>query len=362
MIAGIRRLVSVAFVMVAVGESFACGGTPAAPSNPLNSPPDHSTVTRLSDVLDDRPLGGMISGDGLPLGSTDSEGRAFVRSETPGAIRIAVTAPGYFERQTGLAVPGAPADISLIPTTLELVTYDQLARLAVDSEGRQSIRWTVAPRLVVYTRLLDCSQNAPDEIRILASDIPERATDEAVFTLRRALQAFSGELFSDFLDVKREKGEIGERRILRDSSWAGVIHAGACQSLANWGRDVDGGAAVTFFSAPFVIAGGIALWKADLVGLRRPQVQMHELGHTLGLGHASTPVASIMSVTAPTWDISAFDRQAGRILHRRPPGNRTPDVDPPGFTINGTLVSKSSSSPRFSPSGLAWTCGRGDRF
>lgn len=320
----------------------ACGGTPTTPSpEPVpNPPPGYSTAGRLVNVLEvGRGVEGAIVLEGSNAIASDANGFFTVRSETSGAFRVTITNPGYFERQTGISVPGSPADISLIPASFEMETYNQLARTAWDvpSEGKKSMRWVIAPRLIVYTRLLDCS--IEEDIVILSDEIAEGDITDAISSMRRTLDALSGGAFADFSEIVRERGEVGERRNVRDARWDGAIHAGACKWIGNWGREVDGGGAHTRSSAPFVVAGGVALWKATITGARRQQVQMHEFGHALGLGHTFTHVPSIMSYTAISTDVTWFDRQAGRLLYQRPPAHRIPDIDPPGFLVNAAAPS-----------------------
>ncbi|HUL73322.1 MAG TPA: hypothetical protein VLT86_09495 [Vicinamibacterales bacterium] len=45
-----------------------------------------------------------------------------------------------------------------------------------------------------------------------------------------------------------------------------------------------------------------------------------------------------------TWALPAFDRDASRIAFQRPPGNRTPDLDPDGYSPN-----RFTSAGRWSP-------------
>lgn len=338
----------------------ACGGSPVSPSpEPAPNPPSgYSTAGRLVNVLEvGRGVEGTIVLEGSEPITSDVNGSFAVRSETSGAFRVTITVPGYFERQTGISVPGSPADISLIPASFEMETYNQLARTAWDvwSEGMKSIRWVIAPRLIVYTRLLDCSTE--EDIVVLSDEIAEGDIAGAISAMRRTLDALSGGVFPDFSEIVREPSQVGERRNLRDARWDGAIHAGACKSITRWGQDVDGGGAVTRHSAPFVVSGGLALWKATISGVRRQQVQMHEFGHALGLGHTFTHVPSIMSYnpSGKSFDVTWFDRQAGRILYRRPPSHRAPDIDPAGFIVNAPAPSLGFLSPRGSFSAPAAT-------
>ncbi len=339
----------------------ACGGTPTTTPSPEPAPnplSDYSTTGRLFNVLEVGPgVKGTIVVDGSEPITSDANGFFALQSERSGAFRGTITAPGYFERQTGIVVPGWPADVSLIPASFHMETYTQLARTAFDvwAEGMKSDRWVVAPRLIVYTHLLDCSRG--EEIVILSEEVPEEDIVGAISSMRTALDALSGGVFPDFAEIVREPGEVGERRNLRDARWDGAIHSGACKFITYWDHEVDGGGAVTRHTAPFVVSGGLVLWKSTISGLRRQQVQMHEFGHALGLGHTFTHVPSIMSYTAPTNNVSWFDRQAGRVLYLRPPANRAPDIDPPGFVVNAAAASLGflSTTGSFVPA-ATWMC------
>jgi hypothetical protein len=78
----------------------------------------------------------------------------------------------------------------------------------------------------------------------------------------------------------------------------------------------------------------------------RRSLRSHELGHALGYNHV-TLRPSVMNQAA-TIEPNAFDMQAARIAFQRPPGNRRPDIDPVGVSIN-----KASSA--------VWTIGAGSR-
>ena len=58
------------------------------------------------------------------------------------------------------------------------------------------------------------------------------------------------------------------------------------------------------------------------------QVRVHELGHAMGTSHVISR-ASFMSPTGTGGLPNDADKQAFRVAARRPPGNRSPDVDPP---------------------------------
>jgi len=235
-----------------------------------------------------------------------------------------------------LRVPGSAADVSLIPSSFSMETFNQWGRTAWHPQGRhRAVRWRAVPRLVIYTRELDCSH--PTEIVILSRQVPDADVAEAIVQLRRALEAFSGGTFPDFADVTLEHGPVGERRDLLDARWDGVITAGTCVVIAN---GADGGGRTYRVRGLYEPSAGGAYWKTGLLPQRRQLAQIHEFGHALGLGHTYTTVPSIMSYNTFggfSWDLTAFDRQAGRVLFSRPPGNINPDEDPPGYTVNAGM-------------------------
>ncbi len=61
-------------------------------------------------------------------------------------------------------------------------------------------------------------------------------------------------------------------------------------------------------------------------------LRAHELGHALGYQHV-TGRTSVMNSQGRT-EPNDFDRAAARIAFQRPPGNRSPDVDPTSASIN----------------------------
>jgi hypothetical protein len=87
---------------------------------------------------------------------------------------------------------------------------------------------------------------------------------------------------------------------------------------------------------PNVLVRGVVWISADnlpLCGSTAARVYPHELGHALGYQHV-TLEPSVMSGISPTSALTEFDREAIRIVYQRPPGNRTPDIDPPTYVIN----------------------------
>ena len=82
--------------------------------------------------------------------------------------------------------------------------------------------------------------------------------------------------------------------------------------------------------------GGMVMVDRDSE-LARPaaarSLRVHELGHALGTSHVTSRL-SFMSPDGAGGLPNESDREAFRVAARRPPGSRSPDVDPANFTLN----------------------------
>jgi hypothetical protein len=316
-----------------------CGGGPAAPPPP-NPGPGVTIEGRVSNVFDDAPVNSTLTVSGLPGGpvttTTDAAGR-FSISASAGTFPVAVTAGGYVERRTSVSSTSGPAFLSLIPASFDLVTFDQFARGMPGNAVPGVVRWVERPRLMLYEQVLaDCTGGFGT---IAGPALDAHVLTDAIETLRHALAALTGGLFDDFAEVVRYVGQVGEIVVFRELHGTGTIHAAECLSVAN-GQDGQADLLRDLPSGGYRAIMGVALWTHSTTGGRRRLVQMHEFGHALGLWHTFTPVPSIMSFHSAGYseEITVFDRQAGHVMYRRPPGNRSPDVDPDGFSVNLTSL------------------------
>lgn len=266
---------------------------------------------------------GVITSTGFAEVSTRPDG-SFTIQAGSGRHRVTISAPGFVPRETGIVIPGRHAEISLIPSSFDLATFDQMAR---PRSFGGLVRWVSAPSLVFHARLLDCTHEDHRFVTALSQTISEHARADAVSALREALNVFSGGALADFSSVTVFESQPGETTLLPDDKWPRSIHAGECSAFRRGGSGTGG----LLHMIGYVPTQGYALWRTDLTGLGRRYAQQHELGHALGLWHPSTG-QSIMRIGFPT--LTAFDHDAGRLIFQRPPGNRTPDVDPEGYAVN----------------------------
>ena len=113
------------------------------------------------------------------------------------------------------------------------------------------------------------------------------------------------------------------------------------------GPDSTLAAKTATIDAAGVIRGGMVLLDrdAELQSVSRRRVRVHELGHVLGTSHVTSRV-SFMNPDGNGGLPGEADIEAFRVAARRPPGNRSPEVDPADFTVNTPV--RSAQRSRFS--------------
>jgi hypothetical protein len=190
-------------------------------------------------------------------------------------------------------------------------------------------RWVSPPRLVVqarvlqFTSLTDQTYAAADavmtseEIDLLLEDLnwglPQLTDEHLTFAGQLRETAASG----DSVHLARP-GEIVVAR------FQGLQDATGFWGYGRWASDGSG-----------TIQGGIIMLDAafDSSGSEfRRSLRVHELGHALGYSHVTSRLSAMNS--SGRVEPNGFDLNAARIAFRRPPGNRTPDIDPDAFTSN----------------------------
>jgi len=218
----------------------------------------------------------------------------------------------------------------LIPSSFDLVAFDQMFRGA--TSGGRLIKWLAAPALVVQRNVLLWA-NSPDD-RYLAED--EQWTDGdvagVIADLTFGLQTISAGVFPAFSAIRVEQAAAGTMVTVPQ---AGAIVVARYRSLRGPSGSRVGGLGTTNTDAAGVIHGGMVMLDRDseLAQLASaPRVRVHELGHALGTSHV-TSRASFMNASDVGLPNEA-DKEAFRVAARRPPGSRSPDVDPADFRGN----------------------------
>jgi hypothetical protein len=257
-----------------------------------------------------------------------------VEASSPGRYAVRAAAAQFVTRQTTVAIPGGDARLDLIAGTFDLIAFDQMFR--GETSGGRLIKWLTAPVLVVQrTGLLWA--NSPND-RYVAED--EQWTDAdvegVIADLTFGLQTISAGVFPAFSAIRVEQATAGTMVTMPQ---AGAIVVARYRSLRGPSGDRIGGLGKTDTDVAGVIHGGMVMIDRDTDLARsaftRP-LRVHELGHVLGTSHVTSRASFMNSSSNPILPTDA-DREAFRVAAQRPPGNRSPDVDPASFTLNAEV-------------------------
>ena len=314
-------------LIVAVGAAMNCGRrAPTSPGEPETLVvPTNATgqvvgiampASGISDVV--------ISGVGLLGARTDAKGFFSINTNTS-TYALLLTHPDFVERRTAAILPASGLHVSMIPLTFDRAAFEELAPRATAVGLR---RWTENPSLIVLANVVEYDGVAYDPI------VTDRHVADADFAclldgVQRAIAPMSDNVMT-FRAVDVVSPPAGSRFSIPGTSEGTIVVAVAHGLSAN-------GRAATFAGLrPEVLVRGVVWVSADnlpLCGSTAGRVYPHELGHALGYQHVMLE-ASVMSGVQPTSALTAFDRDAIRIVYQRPPGNRSPDVDPPTYVVN----------------------------
>ena len=295
----------------------------------LRHPPKPGRVLTgaILDALTDAAIAGA---------TLDIEGLATVTSTADGTFRIEVPdqeqirdvtirSTTAVERQTALRSPGPDARLRLIPSSFDLGAFDQMVR----SNGLLQ-RWIDRPKLTIQTRVLTFTATSAAESVANDATLTTAEADLLVEDLSWGLQQLSASTFSSFASVQRETATVGQSvQVTRVGEilvarFEGLQAATGFWGFTRWATDGAG-----------KVMGGVIMLDRGFETSNSPfrrSLRTHELGHALGYNHV-TSRASVMNSSARV-EPNEFDLQAVKLAFLRPPGNRTPDIDPDSLTSN----------------------------
>lgn len=300
----------------------ACSKSPTAPSP---GEPSGRLEGQAVSALD----GSAVPGASVRIGgrsavTTDASGRFEVDIDTPGTYAAVVRGGAFVERETMVTGPGAaPARLSLIPASFDLVSFDEMFRA---SHARLQ-RWTSPPRLVILGAVMEYRGASADGYTASSEQLSETEIALMREHLTEGLAALTGGSFTGFASVDVERPAAGQRvQVARADHivvgrYNGIVTFARTIGYGSWAEAEDG-----------TITGGAMFLDRDFdkEDGRRRLLRIHELGHALGYQHVESR-RSIMNPSLgsePTDD----DRSGARIAFQRPPGNRAPDADPGSST------------------------------
>jgi hypothetical protein len=314
-----------------------CGGSNGSPGTPTPPPPTGTTtVGRVVDAITDGGAGNVaISGPGIAGTASDSTGAFVVSAVSGGMQSVALTGSTFVARQTSVRVPGPSAVISLIPSSFELGAFNEMFRV------EQLLRWTQPPPLLVQRRVLPFTGLTDTDFTAGAEEMTEAEYASLVGDLQWTLPQLTGGQFTAFAKVTSETAAAGAHvhtlndGVITVARFTGLTAATGFGGYSRWQYRADG-----------TIIGGSTMLDRDFDRSNssfRRGLRAHELGHALGYNHV-TLRPSVMNGAARL-EPNDFDRSASRIAFQRPPGNRSPDVDPTSFSTNRVGLRATWSPP-----------------
>jgi hypothetical protein len=274
--------------------------------------------------------GVFATGGSVRSTRSDASGLLTLEASTSGRYSVSVSAPQFVTRQTMVAIPGSEARLDLIATSFDMTAFDQMFRGAT-SAGR-IIKWTTAPALVVQRTGLVWANSSDERYLAESEEWTDAEIEGVIADFTFGLQTISAGVFPSFSSIRIEQAVTGTMVTVPQ---AGAIVVARYRGLRGPSGDRIGGLGTANNDTAGVIRGAIVKIDRDndltIPAITR-RLRVHELGHAMGLSHV-TSRASFMAPSNGGLPNDA-DIEACRVAARRPPGSRSPDVDPADFVLN----------------------------
>jgi hypothetical protein len=330
MLASVR--LPIALACFAALPMLACGGgsssSPSAPSTAPSTPSAAGVVVngRTLDVFSSEARAGVTVRLNSGASSTSgSDGTFSISSATSGQFVATAAGSGIVDRQTNLRFPGDEARLTLIPSSFDLTTFDEMCRA-----GSTLRRWDSAPKLVVIDAVLQFSSVSDTTYTAMSERLTAEERGAIVADLTWGLPQVTGESYATFASVSTESPQEGSR--VEFYSREGMIVVARFKGLqaatSYWGYG-------RWASRSYQVTAGAVMLDRDFEksGSRYLRtLRVHEMGHALGWNHV-TLRASFMNSSAVV-EPNVFDKDATRLAFLRPPGNLSPDRDPSPYSAN----------------------------
>ena len=313
---------------------FSCGGSQSSsPGAPTPTPAPTPTATsatsgRAVDVFSTAPLSAVTVRLQNGVAVTTATDGSFSVATTSGQHAAVVSGTGTVERQTSLRIPGPDALLTLIPTSFDLATFDQMCRAGAGPLRR----WDTAPKLVVIDAVLQFTSASDSTYTATAERLSPSERDGLVADLTWGLPQVTGDTFRAFSAVTTESPETGAQVSFfsREGTIVAARFLGLQAATGYWGYG-------RWASRSSVVVAGAVMVDRNFdaaAGVNLRSLRVHEMGHALGYDHvAMSTRASFMNSSGVILP-NVFDRDATRLAFLRPPGSLSPDRDPEPFSAN----------------------------
>ena len=326
--------------------ALACSSSPTGPDDddddvPVTNPPVTGQIVTGTavNVLTDTPAPSIAiaASNGLALGSATADGTFTIGFSATGVNRLTMSGGGFVERQTGVQAPGANVRLSLIPSTFDLSSFNQMFRHAPVNGTPALTRWTAPPKLMIERRVLQFTTLGAQTYTALSETLTDAEVAGIITDMRDGYALLTAGRLGTFASIETRTSAEGAAVSINEPGYIvvtrqpGLTAAENYWGYARWSTTPDGEVTRGFI----ILDRGFELSSSSF----KRSLRMHELGHTLGCNHVFN-IASVMNQNAQTQP-NTFDQQAAKIAMMRPPGNRAPDIDPVG-----TSATTASRAPR----------------
>ena len=318
----------VSLAALILSTSACAGSAPAAPTPGPGLSESRGVDGTVVSAVDGLPMGGVTVKIGNQAGTSDTGGNFHVNNVSAGSQAATLSGTTVVERHTTVSGDGGePLRESMIPSSFDLVAFDQMFR------GTSALqRWTSPPSLVVLTTVMNYEVGFGDgsEFHATSEQLTDDETSQLIDHLTGALMVLTGNTFTAFSSIERESAASGAKvTTLR----TGKIVVGRYKGLQAAGNTIGYGRWATDGHSE-VIGGAVYLDRDfDKTSDIRRLLRTHELGHALGYTHVTSRTSVMNPVIGP--DVTTFDREGAMVAFQRNPGNLSPDSDPSGPKPSG---------------------------
>jgi hypothetical protein len=311
------RLGSALFVLCAAA---ACGGgsSPSAPST--------STAQRVQGQTVNAVTGSPTGDLSVVVGSyhavtTDANGMFAIDEARPGTYPTTLRGSSIVDRETTVSASPDVMRLSVIPSSFDLVAFDEMFRF----DNARLQRWTARPALVVVASTMAMSSTSAETYQASGEQMTADEASQMVAHMTEGLALLTGGTFTSFQSVDIERPNAGDRvSVTRNGTivvgrYTGIVTLANTIGYGRWSNLADG----------TVVGGAMFLDRDfDKNDSRRRLLRIHELGHALGYQHVKSRTSIMNPAIGP--EPTDFDRAGAIVAFERLPGNRSPDVDPAG--------------------------------